>query len=294
MKLFFASLLLFLFSCQSKKSPGDYFELISKNDVELKKPRKGEWRESHQEPFQSLSDYKKLHPKKAEMHSTKIYLVALGDFTSKHARLLEDTRDYLSCFFQLEVAFVPAISEKLIPAKAKRINGDTYHTQLLAPYIMDSMLKGKIPRDGYALMAISERDLYPKPEWNFVFGMASYAERVGVSSIYRYIHNNADSGNYRRLLRRIIATSAHEIGHMFSIKHCVHALCGMNGSNSLPESDRQPLRFCSECQKKLHWNIQYDQFKRQSDLMNFLKSHEMQMDLDDLARDTTRLKALEL
>jgi archaemetzincin len=36
-------------------------------------------------------------------------------------------------------------------------------------------------------MAITEKDLYPKPDWNFVFGLASYTEQIGVTSMYRLL-----------------------------------------------------------------------------------------------------------
>ena len=36
---------------------------------------------------------------------------------------------------------------------------------------------------------------------------------------------------------RIFKTWGHEFGNMFTIQHCIHGVCVMNGSNSLFETD---------------------------------------------------------
>ena len=43
----------------------------------------------------------------------------------------------------------------------------------------------------------------------------------------------------------------HEAGHLFGLAHCVWAHCGMNGANSLAESDAAPVQWCSCCLRKL-------------------------------------------
>jgi archaemetzincin len=168
--------------------------------------------------------------------------------------------------------------EHVIPDSAKREKPGRpvqWHT----PYILDKLLKGKIPADGYALMAISEKDIYPGPGWNFVFGIASFADRVGVTSIFR-LQNTVAAGSTDLLcLKRLFSIASHEIGHMFSIHHCNFAKCSMNGSNSLDETDRCVSRLCSECQQKLHWNIKYDNRKRLKELIAYFKKTNLPDDL---------------
>ena len=137
-------------------------------------------------------------------------------------------------------------------------------------------------------MAIIAKDLYPAPSWNFAFGMASYEKRTGVSSLFRYFNETADTS---KALDRLTHTSAHEIGHMLSMHHCLYALCIMNGSNSLEESDKQPNRLCSECHRKLQYNLKFDISKRLNSLNAYFRQHQVtaaslliQKDMETLAK----------
>lgn len=51
---------------------------------------------------------------------------------------------------------------------------------------------------------------------------------------------------------------AHEIGHMFGIKHCVHYSCLMNGSNHAEEASKKPVEYCPVCLRKLQTNLKFD------------------------------------
>jgi archaemetzincin len=279
-----------LLSCQSEKKEADYFTQIAANDIKLRSPKPGEWRYTHDEAFQSLADYQALNPVKADSAKSTIYLQSLGNFNPRQSQVLEATRKYLEIFFQMKVVFLNPLSDSMIPAASKRIHPSGGQTQLHSTYLLDSLLIGKIPAGGYAMMAITEKDLFPKPDWNFVFGIASYTHRVGASSVYRYQANDTDNPTDSLFLKRIMATAAHELGHMFSLRHCVVAKCTMNGSNSLAESDRQPLRLCAQCQSKLQWNIKYDNKKRLAEMMDFFRQHQLQKDLADLSKDSLSLQ----
>ena len=287
-------LTLILGACNSQrnnslKTSNDYFDAISKNDKELKEPLPGEWRTRYNEDKQTFNDYKELNPKKAQVGETKIYLLPIGKFSTMQMKVLELTKEYLQIFFQLPTKILEPISDALIPDTAKRTRTGN-NVQLFTPYILNNLLKGKIPDNGYALMAISEKDLYPSSDWNFVFGIASYKDRVGVSSIFRLQSGKLDSSNYLICLRRLLNTASHEIGHMFSIHHCTFSQCVMNGSNSLNESDKQPIRLCSECQKKLHWNTQYDNKDRLNALLQYLKVNNLRQDMSTTEDDYNTIK----
>jgi archaemetzincin len=186
------------------------------------------------------------------------------------------TADYLNIFFHLEVVVQPPIDDNIVPVSSKRFTG-TDHEQLLTGYIL-TYLQKQMPDDCIALMAITAKDLYPGSGWNFVFGQATTKKRVGVSSIYRYTSSPLDSTNLYLCLARLIKTSSHEIGHMLGCKHCTHAVCLMNGSNSLEEADEIPNRPCSECLMKLQSNLQFDVKDRLTKLKEYFSKHHLEKD----------------
>ncbi len=72
-----------------------------------------------------------------------------------------------------------------------------------------------MPADAYCMITVTLDDLYPKPEWNFVFGQASLSDRTGVFSFKRYDPNfngyeNTDSNS---IIRSACGVMVHEIGH---------------------------------------------------------------------------------
>ena len=51
--------------------------------------------------------------------------------------------------------------------------------------ILTEMAKSQ-PSDAFCVSAITMCDLYPRDEWNFVFGLARLGDGVGVYSLARY------------------------------------------------------------------------------------------------------------
>lgn len=241
------------------------------------------------EKFQTLEDFKKS--KKISPTSTRkiIYLQPIGTFDSLEFKEIQLLKNYLSIYFQLETKILPEISTEIIPKNKKRI-GKEDNEQLLAGYILDTLLKDKIPEDGVVLMGISKKDLYPKPEWNYVFGMASYENGVGVTSIHRFQKGGLSSDNFEKSLERLLKISSHEIGHMFGITHCLHANCVMNGTNSLSETDRHYARACSLCQEKLNFSLKYDNRKRLEDLNDYFSKNNLLRENQIVKKDLALFK----
>ncbi|WP_212002641.1 archaemetzincin [Chitinophaga sp. HK235] len=268
-----------LLSCHNRKEkdPMHYFDAIAANDIKMGKPQEGEWLFRHKEKGQTFEAYKKCRLVKPTQHKSVIYLLPVGDFTELQQKALQATRQYTAIFFQLKTVLLPPISDKTVPSFAMRQEEDG-HMQLLAPYLLDSLLKGKIPQDGIALHAISAKDLYPKNDWNYVFGLASYVDSVGITSIYRLQNQQLDTANFKLCLRRLMKVTSHEIGHILSLRHCIYAKCRMNGTNSLDETDQTPARLCSECQRKLFYNIGYDNVQRLKQLIHFCQNNGLESD----------------
>jgi archaemetzincin len=139
----------------------------------------------------------------------------------------------------------------LIPERARRVHPSWGDKQILTPYVLDRLLKPRLPRDAVAYIAFTTSDLWPGRGWNFVFGQASLRDHVGVWSIYR---NGDPERQFRLCLLRTMKTATHELGHVFSMYHCTLYQCNMCGSNHRAESDRRPIACCPECVAKI-WYV---------------------------------------
>lgn len=267
-KLIFLLFLTF-YSCSQNKED-QYFDGIADNDVKLSKPVEGEWLFTHKEKGQSFEQFINSRHVVPTNNSNIIYIRPIGDFTTLQKKQIELVREYLEIFFQLKTKTLEKFSNDIIPSSARRI-GYEDNEQFLAGYILDSVLKKEKPLDRIALMALTEIDLFPKPEWNYVFGLASYRDKIGVSSIYRLQDEVLTPTNFDLCLSRLLKTCSHEIGHMFGLYHCIVADCVMNGTISLPETDNSTIRLCSACQRKLNSSIKYDNKKRLVELEKYFE-----------------------
>ncbi len=300
MKKLLLLLLVVLCSCESNKKEkaksnteskqelnlklDPYFVAIKSNDVKLGKPIFGDWLYSHNEKGQTFEQFirtKHIIPTKEE---NIIYLQPIGEFNSVQKKQIELVRQYLEIFFQLQTKVLKDVSNDIIPNNARRI-GDVGQEQFLAGYILTDVLKEEKPDKGVALMALTEKDLYPKPEWNYVFGLASYRDKIAVSSMYR-MQKEAD---FNLSLDRLLKICSHEIGHMFGLHHCIEANCVMNGTNSMVETDRHSIRLCSLCQRKLNSGFKYDDVKRLKELENFFKENSLDEGLALMKKDLEKI-----
>lgn len=141
--------------------------------------------------------------------------------------------------------------------------------QVLSGYILDDILKPLVPDNAMGYVAFVALDLWPGENWNFVFGQASYEDRVGVWSIFRFGEPDKGAISFRHCLLLTLKIAVHEIGHMFSMHHCIAHECVMNGINHLDELDRQTLELCPECTAKIIWATKSDVVNRYKLLEQF-------------------------
>ena len=152
--------------------------------------------------------------------------------------------------------------------------------QILTTHVLDHVLAPECPEDALAYLAFTSSDLWPGENWNFVFGQAKLRQRLGVWSIYRNGDPSKDEDASRLCLRRTLATATHETGLILTIKHCTSFQCGMNGSNNLAESDRQPLHFCPVCLRKVCWNLRVEPVEYLTSMENFCRRENLTDEAD--------------
>lgn len=211
-------------------------------------PQPGDWLDEHQETGQSLAEFQR---DAVSAKGRVVYLVTIGPVDEAHAAMVDRLEPLLAAWFQLEVRRLPPIDEAdAREGEREGQIGRQWYTRTLL-----DLLRQRRPEDAAAVMALTQVDLYPDPAWNFVFGEASYDERVGVSSFAR----GGDPRTEPALaLRRALGTAVHEVGHMLRLEHCIAWECVMNGSNHREEADRRPLEPCPACQAKLQHAIRFD------------------------------------
>ncbi|HEX4150111.1 MAG TPA: archaemetzincin [Pirellulales bacterium] len=239
----------------------------------LGKPQPGDWLDKHDERGQTYRQYLAGKPIRATTQRKTISIQPLGDFTAPQRKIIDLATKFERIFFQLPVRVQPDLPLSVIAERARRVHPEWQVPQVLSTYVLNDVLKPRLPADAVVSIALTNSDLWPGEGWNFVFGQASLGDRVGVWSIHRFGDPAESDEAFRITLRRALRTAVHETGHMFSMAHCTDYECVMNGSNNLPEADRQPLALCPICLAKLCHATAADPQKRFEELAGFAQEH---------------------
>lgn len=236
----------------------------SRHFQRMDRPGPGDWLDRHHEPGQTYEQYEAARFNKPDRVRASLVLQPLGRFEPGASPRLKQLEEFAAAYFGLRAEVRPVIDPAAV-SLTSRVNPHTRNRQILATDVLE-YLKKRLPADAYCYLGVTMIDLYPDPTWNFVFGMASLRERVGVFSFVRYdpaFYGEARGKGYRSLLaRRSLKVLAHETGHMFGMQHCIFWNCVMNGSNHLQESDRRPIHLCPVCLRKLYHAVGFDVVKR--------------------------------
>jgi archaemetzincin len=241
-------------------------------------PRGSDWLAMHEEPGQTFLQFTASHPNRPTATRRTIYLQPLGGFPPGGSPPLEQLQAFTAAYFAMEVKVLPPIS-----LEEARLTTRMHHgkPQILAPAVL-GFLKRRLPADAFCALAITMTDLYPEDSWNFVFGMASLQQRVGVFSFARYdpayFGDAREKGHEALIMERSCKVLAHEMAHMFGLAHCIYYQCLMNGSNHLDETDRQPLHLCPVCLRKLQWNTGFNVLQRYRELSRIAHAAGLQQE----------------
>lgn len=179
-------------------------------------------------------------------------------------------------YHPLKVCALPALPMKLLSPRPKSRQG-SFGMQWHAAEVLDALARSAVPRDAFCTLAVTMCDLYPREEWNFVYGLARLSGRVGVFSFARHTPSPSLPEPFRegRMLHQSMKTMLHEIGHMFGLRHCTWFNCLMRGSNGA-EVEHQPnyLHLCPVCLRKLHSSIGFDVPSTYANLLKLFEGYE--------------------
>jgi len=218
---------------------------------QLAAPQPGEWLDRHGEAGQNYRQYTAGDPVRARGDRRTIYVQPLGEFTPARRRVVAKAGQFLGHAFQLPVRVLDDLKLDTIPASARRIHPQWGVPQVLAGHVLDEVLKPRLPDNAVTYIGLTPSDLWTGEGSNFVFGYASLADRVGVWSIHRFGDPGESDEAFQSCLLRTMKISVHETGHMFTLAHCIHFNCVMNGVNHLAELDGRPAAFCPLCLAKI-------------------------------------------
>jgi len=235
----------------------------------LGQPQPGQWLHDHPEPGQTFGQYVEAGAVVPSAQRCTIYVQPMGDFDQTQRRIVDKASQFLAIYYGLEVKTLDTMPLSVIPLDERRMHPQLGNVQIRTGYVLEDVLLPHMPKDAFALIALTTADLWPGEDWNFVFGSASLQKRVGVWSLYRFGNPGAGPEQYKLALLRTLKTASHESGHMFGMLHCTAYQCNMCGSNSQEERDDRPLAMCPECLAKLCWAAGCDPVERFDRLREF-------------------------
>ncbi len=158
----------------------------------------------------------------------------------------------------------------------RRRNRWSGESQLYTGDVLERLVANR-PDNALAYLALTSEDLFPGSNWNFVFGVASYTDRVGVWSTHRFGDPTESPEAKRLFVRRTLATATHELLHMVGVAHCVAWECLANGINHQEESDAAPVELCPQDLAKLVEATGVDPMMRYERLIEFWKDRDREV-----------------
>ena len=258
-----------------------WFERDEELFPDLPLPSPGDWLWQHEERGQSFKRFVYEEHARPSPARDKLYILPIGDISPKDMQLIRQVATGCEAFFQMPVTILDTWQPRPGEITSRQTRDST---QWLIKDILDE-LPSRRPDDAYALLGVTMMDIWPGEGWNYVFGQATWVERVGVQSFARYdpafgtrsgaVFDDRDE----LILRRGLKVMTHEFGHMFGVRHCTAYACVMNGANSLEESERHPPHLCPVCLQKMQYSVGFDPAKRYRALESFYTDAQ----LEDLA-----------
>ncbi len=239
----------------------------------LPPPGPHDWLSNHPETGQSFQEWQEERSLQPDGRRHTIYLQPLEDFSRGPGPPLAQLQRFAAAFFAMDVVLLPPLDDALETITGRE-EPNTQQRQLLTTDVLN-LLRLCLPDDATCTVGITMHDLYPGPQWNFVFGQAAPQHRVGVYSLARYMPwfpGNSGRADDELVLQRSCKVLAHETCHIFGLHHCIYYHCMMNGSNHLSESDARPLHLCPVDLRKLHFSTGFDVVERYRQLRAFAEA----------------------
>lgn len=261
----------------------------------IPKPRPGDWLSHHEERGQSFKSFARRSIRHGPHgHVDTLEIVPIGEFDPDEAPSIVVLQDFMNRFFGCKCRIAKdRISVKDV-ATSSLVDGD----QLLCSDALSFLRKRRVHRSVFAQIGVTMQDLTPGEGWNFVYGQASLVDGVGIFSFARYNpnffrhqHEPLTVSEHEDMLQKSCKTMAHEVTHVFGLRHCIYFHCIMNGNNG---DEEHPLALCPICLRKLHDAVGPAHFKIQERYKSLAKFYNQRGWTDPLHFVTTRSSSLSM
>jgi archaemetzincin len=161
--------------------------------------------------------------------------------------VVDKIRENLNVIFPKTTCML--ISEAIpMPEEAFNSRRNQYRSDVILAKI-DEFARGDKTSD--RILGIVDIDVFV-PSLNFVFGEAKCPGKVALISLFRLRPEfHGGKPNAELFMERSSKEAVHEIGHTFGLAHCANPFCVMYFSNSIFDTDRKQVLFCSKCSMKV-------------------------------------------
>jgi archaemetzincin len=239
----------------------------------IQDPEPGSWLAKYREPGQTFDAFVESRPNRVSDERHRLYLLPIGDFNHRFYPAFDALAEFAEIYFGLDVEVMPTRTVEAL----NLVERHTESGRQLKTSSVLGLLAKDVPTDAYAVLAITDEDLFPHEDWSYAFGAASLHGRVAVQSLARLDPGleghwlGTTSKRRRVILGRALKVMTHELGHVFGFEHCVYYECVMGGSDSLAELSESPLHLCPVCLHKLLWANSADAMRRYRRLEAFYR-----------------------
>jgi len=110
-------------------------------------PQAGDWIVQHPEPGQTYQQYVRSQPIKPSRKRRMINVQPVGDFTPTQRKIIDRTAEFLGIYFDLPVKVRDSLPLNVIPAEARRTHPTWGDKQILSTYVLEQVLRPRLPDD---------------------------------------------------------------------------------------------------------------------------------------------------
>lgn len=171
------------------------------------------WFSEIAEPVQSLALYQSQNPTRPTPARRTLVLQPLGAMNNEERALLAECKVYCEAFFGLPTRIAAPLSVDETRLSPRPASFGASKIQLNSSDILNRVLAPRLPADAAAYLGVTTNDLWTNG-LSFVFGQATFENRIGVYSMARYLpkkpHQKFSPAQHALALRRTIQVLIHE------------------------------------------------------------------------------------